>query len=230
MIRLLTAFLLFYSSNVVADDLKSFSNGQVINANDFNHNFQKLEQDIADIPAGPKGDKGDKGDTGEQGLPGLDGADGQDAVSPFENLNCDEGDTVTFGNSGWECAPYEAVVTAFVTFNDWQDEGPDGQWTDRGLRSLSELDTTVSSNVDAHNSYCYKGWVWSLGPEYGFETGCNFNVSGGIDYRCAMRVSGDEAGSLYRQSGSLALEGFEDLADGQAYTIDILCYSDLFAP
>ena len=232
MIRLLTAALLFAGSGVAADDLKTFSDRQVIEADDFYHNFQKLEQDIADIPAGPKGDKGDKGDTGEQGLPGLDGADGQDGVSPFENLNCDEGDTLTFGNSGWECAPYEAVVTAFVTFNDWQDEGPDGQWTDRGSRSLSELDTTVSSNVDAYNSSCYKGWVFSLSPQYGFETSCNFSVSSGSDYGCAMRVSGDESvSSLYRQSGSLALEGFEDLADGQSFTIDILCYTnDSFAP
>ena len=50
MIRLLTAALLFASFSVVADDLKTFSNGQVIEADDFNHNFQKLEQDIAEIP------------------------------------------------------------------------------------------------------------------------------------------------------------------------------------
>ena len=231
MVRLLTAVFLFASLNSVADDLRTFSDGQVINADDFNHNFQKLEQDIADIPAGPKGDKGDKGDTGEQGLPGLDGADGQDGVNPFENLNCNQGDTLTFRNGGWECAPHEAVVTAFITFNDWQDEGPDGQWTDREWRSLSELDTTVSSNVDALNSACYKGWVSSLGPEYGFETSCNFNVSGDFyPDGCAMRASRDGSVSLYRESGALALDGFEDLADGQSFTIDILCYSGLFAP
>ena len=53
MIRLLTPVLLLASFNVVADDLKSFSNGQVIEADDFNHNFQKLEQDIANGVAGP---------------------------------------------------------------------------------------------------------------------------------------------------------------------------------
>ena len=55
MIRLLTAVLLFASFHVVADELKTFSDGQVIEADDFNHNFQKLEQDIADIPAGADG-------------------------------------------------------------------------------------------------------------------------------------------------------------------------------
>ena len=61
MIRLLTAVLLFTSFNVAADDLKIFSDGQVIEADDFNHNFQKLEQDIADIPAGSTGPAGQDG-------------------------------------------------------------------------------------------------------------------------------------------------------------------------
>ena len=58
MIRLLTATLLFASFSVVADDLKTFTDGQVIEADDFNRNFQKLEQDIADIPAGADGANG----------------------------------------------------------------------------------------------------------------------------------------------------------------------------
>ena len=49
MIRFLTAVFLFTSFHVVADDLKTFSTGQVIDADDFNHNFQKLEQDISEI-------------------------------------------------------------------------------------------------------------------------------------------------------------------------------------
>jgi len=61
MIRLLTAVLLFTSFNVAADDLKIFSDGKVVEADDFNHNFQKLEQDIADIPAGPTGPAGQDG-------------------------------------------------------------------------------------------------------------------------------------------------------------------------
>ncbi len=89
MIRLLTAVFLFASFHVVADDLKTFSDGQVIEADDFNHNFQKLEQDIANGVTGPqgeqgiqgeKGDKGDKGDTGNPGAPGNDGAAGADGV------------------------------------------------------------------------------------------------------------------------------------------------------
>ena len=72
MIRLLTAALLFTSFHVVADDLKTFTDGQVIEADDFNHNFQKLEQDVADIPAGADG---------PPGPPGADGTAGADATS-----------------------------------------------------------------------------------------------------------------------------------------------------
>ena len=56
MIRLLMAGLLLVSFNAVADDLKTFSDGQVIEADDFNHNFQKLEQDIANGVTGPQGE------------------------------------------------------------------------------------------------------------------------------------------------------------------------------
>ena len=92
MIRLLTAVLLFASFHAVADDLRTFSDGQVIEADDFNHNFQKLEQDIANGvtgPQGPKGDKGDTGDTGPQGLQGIQGEQGPaGADGVAAGLNC----------------------------------------------------------------------------------------------------------------------------------------------
>ena len=94
MIRLLTAVLFFASFNVVADELKTFSNGQVIEADDFNHNFQKLEQDIADIPAGPKGDKGD---TGEQGIQGIQGEQG---TAGAVGATGEKGDTGNVGPAG----------------------------------------------------------------------------------------------------------------------------------
>ena len=219
MIRLLTAVLLFASLNVAAYELKTFSNGQVINADDFNHNFQKLEQDIADIPAGPKGDKGDKGDTGEQGLPGLDGADGQDGVNPFENLNCNQGDILAFGSNGWECEASEAVVTGFVTFNDWQADGPDGQWVYPEDRLLSELNTTVSSNIHSSNR-CF---MTGAAGTFGAETKCLLNFFGG-GLSCAMRFTGHESVSNLSRVGDNELEGFEDLAEGHSYTIHIMCF------
>ena len=77
MIRLLTAVFLFASLNAVADDLRTFSDGQVIEADDFNHNFQKLEQDIANGVTGPQGEQGPAGPQGEQGIQGLQGPQGE---------------------------------------------------------------------------------------------------------------------------------------------------------
>ena len=91
MIRLLTAALLVASFNAVADDLKTFSDGQVINADDFNHNFQKLEQDIADIPEGPQGERGPQGEQGIQGLQGLPGNDGADGADGAPGANGGDG-------------------------------------------------------------------------------------------------------------------------------------------
>ena len=126
MIRLLTAVLLFASFHVVADELKTFSDGQVIEADDFNHNFQKLEQDIANGVAGPqgeqgiqgeKGDKGDKGDTGDTGPPGAtgaDGADGDDGVDgPAGPQGVDGVDGVDGADgvaAGLNCTTDESIV------------------------------------------------------------------------------------------------------------------------
>jgi len=84
MIRLLTAVFLFASFSVVADDLKTFSDGQVIEADDFNHNFQKLEQDIANGVTGPQGPKGDKGDTGDTGPQGDKGDTGDQGIQGIQ--------------------------------------------------------------------------------------------------------------------------------------------------
>ena len=123
MIRLLTAALLFASFHVVADDLKTFSDGQVIEADDFNHNFQKLEQDIANGVTGQqgeqgiqgeKGDKGDKGDTGNQGAPGSQGAPGNDgndgADGVAAGLNCTTNQIIKHDGTAWVCSSPELRI------------------------------------------------------------------------------------------------------------------------
>ena len=113
MIRFLTAVLLFASFHVVADDLKTFSDGQVIEADDFNHNFQKLEQDIANGvtgpqgeqgPAGPQGEKGDQGDTGAAGTDGADstvaGPQGATGATGATGAKGDTGDQGIQGAQG----------------------------------------------------------------------------------------------------------------------------------
>jgi hypothetical protein len=196
---------------------------------------------------GATGAKGDQGDTGEQGIQGeqgpagADGQDGADGVNPFENLNCNEGDTLKFGNNGWECEASEAVVTAFVTFNDWQADGPDGDWEyppplgDRwnsNYKPLNEFDVTTSSNIDFAFSQCQKR---NSGSGTFKEINCFFSLGANTpsfqgnqgEGGCAMRVSGnhESKSNLIRNVSSLELEGFKDLAEGFPYTVDILCYA-----
>ena len=86
MSRILIAVFFFASFHAFADDLIEFEDGNVIKAEDFNHNFEELEADIANIPAGPagadstvagpQGEKGDKGDTGDTGPAGATGPAG----------------------------------------------------------------------------------------------------------------------------------------------------------
>ena len=123
MIRLLTAVLLFASFNVAADELKPFSNGQVINADDFNHNFQKLEQDIANGVTGPQGEQGPVGPQGEQGqagpqgnpgVPGNDGAPGiqgeQGLAGVAAGLICSTNQIIKYDGTAWVCSSPELRI------------------------------------------------------------------------------------------------------------------------
>ena len=121
MIRLLTAVLLFASFSVVADDLKTFSDGQVIEADDFNHNFGRLEAAVDSLiggvtgPAGARGEKGESGEQGPPGLPGIQGIQGNagadGAPGIVADLNCQQGQRVSSAGSGWRCAddPYVSL-------------------------------------------------------------------------------------------------------------------------
>lgn len=113
MIPLLTAALLFASFNAVAGDLKTFSDGQVIEADDFNHNFQKLEQDIADIPEGPQGPVGNPGNPGPAGPAGADGV--------AAGLNCAADQIIKWNGSAWVCA--SRLSGAITMIDRWYSNG-----------------------------------------------------------------------------------------------------------
>ena len=135
MIRFLTAVLLFASFHVVAEDLKTFSDGQVIEADDFNHNFQKLEQDIANGVTGPQGEQGPVGPQGEQGqagpqgnpgVPGNDGAPGDQGVPGNDGapgiqgeqglagvaagLICSTNQIIKYDGTAWVCSSPELRI------------------------------------------------------------------------------------------------------------------------
>ncbi len=247
--------LLLMSAQTLAGDLIEFKEGGVVRAEDFNYNFKKLETDISNIAVGPQDERGTKGDTGDTGPQGPKGATGPagargakgdtgdagpqgpqgpqgpagpggaNGTNPFQNLNCNEGDTLRFGDAGWECSNTETVTTAFVTFNSWKANGEGGIWADGGTRKLSQLNTTVSSNIDEDRSICRK----SAGRIK--ETSCTFRVlapqnfgipSGG----CAMRFEGQHESieHLVRVQGIIHNEGYERLAENQSYTVRVLCY------
>ena len=142
--RLLTAVLLVTSLHVLADDLIEFQDGDVIRAEDFNHNFEELEADIANIPAGPQGPAGADGNdgadgaTGPQGPAGAAGPQGaagvsldslRDSVTQVSNFcdgvvicdtTCPTGKTVISGSCGFDTT----VVRSYrLNSSTWRCEG-----------------------------------------------------------------------------------------------------------
>ena len=142
MIRFLTAVLLFASFHVAADELKPFSNGQVINADDFNHNFQKLEQDIANGvtgpqgeqgPAGPQGEQGEKGEKGDKGDTGDTGPQGPVGNNGAPGIQGDKGDTGDQGPAGADgvAAGLSCTTDQIIVYRD-------GAWVCSELESVDE--------------------------------------------------------------------------------------------
>ena len=145
--RLLTAVLLVTSLHVLADDLIEFQDGDVIRAEDFNHNFEELEADIANIPAGPQGPQGPAGADGNDGADGATGPQGpagaagpqgaagvsldslRDSVTQVSNfcggaprcdVSCPIGKTVISGS----CGSDTTVVRSYrLNSSTWRCEG-----------------------------------------------------------------------------------------------------------
>ena len=118
--RLLTAVLLVTSLHVLADDLIEFQDGDVIRAEDFNHNFEELEADIANIPAGPAGATGPQGPAGATGpagpagatgATGPAGATGADGVAA--GLSCTTDQVVVYRDGAWVCSSLEKTMDFF---------------------------------------------------------------------------------------------------------------------
>ena len=214
MIRLLTAVLLFASFHVVAEDLKTFSNGQIIEADDFNHNFQKLEQGISDIPAGPKGDKGDPGDDGvvngvtctSDQIVRYDGNAWACVPDPFAGLNCAVGDQLRMGSGGWECRA--EPITASLIQNSWDDQNGDILPISTYFDSLNNVDTSTLCD----SAFCF---IRLIGVAD--HTSCVVQVTGGA-------VSGNaDVGIFTTDPIKIRIGVLYTWTQGEAVYINISC-------
>ena len=181
MTRLLTAVFLFASFNAVADDLRTFSNGQVINADDFNHNFQKLEQDIADIPAGPQGLVGNNGAVGPAGPAGAQGPAGADGVAA--GLNCSTDQIIKWNGSAWVCS-YRYWGELYT--GNWDQNGYFANGLPGGNTFLDP--PTVSSLLQSKTRQVA---TWhDSGNEVGEDYTCGRRGNGVIEAYCEFRLAG----------------------------------------
>ncbi len=154
-----TTCLCLAMSSLQAVELNTFTNGEVADADDINHNFNYLDERITNIsltpgpqgPAGPAGPQGIAGENGQNGLNGIDGVDGIDgATGPQgpqgpqgpagrDGTNGVDGIGVTLqSNTGFDGSAYtEKVFTVTGTQGLWDQEirsyirtsNPDGSLT-----------------------------------------------------------------------------------------------------
>jgi hypothetical protein len=78
----------------------TFKNGDVIEAEEFNQNFDELEAAIDNIPEGPAGPKGDTGDAGPEGPAGPKGDTGATGQTGLTGAAGAQGPTGLTGATG----------------------------------------------------------------------------------------------------------------------------------
>lgn len=145
-----------------AMELNTFTNGDVADADDINHNFSLLDDRITSIsltpgpqgPAGPQGTAGPQGiagENGQNGLNGIDGAAGVDGAqgpqgpqgpAGADGLNGADGTGITLqSNAGFTSSAYtEKVFTVTGTQGAWDTEI-------RSYNRTSNPDGTVSTQA-----------------------------------------------------------------------------------
>ncbi len=124
----------------------TFNNGGVIEAEEFNENFDALESAIDGIPAGPQGPAGPAGAQGPAGPAGAQGPAGPQgpagvtdlgcttdqiirwddtggtwvcSTDPFVGLSCNDGDALRFSSTnGWQCTAQSITASLVATSFD----------------------------------------------------------------------------------------------------------------
>ena len=146
MIRLLTAVLLFASFSVVADTEvpHTFQDGEVIDAQKFNEDFDALEAAIdANAAALPPTNC-----TTDQ-IIRWDGTNDAwvCATGDLAGLVCEEEDTITFRNGTWQCSsatPPSCTTTYY--YRDYDEDGYGDPTKSQCLSSPTGLYTSTNGN------------------------------------------------------------------------------------
>ena len=176
--RLLTAVLLVTSLHAFAGDLVEFRDGDVIKAEDFNHNFEELEADIATIsagatgPAGPTGATGPQGPQGEQGVAGPAGAAG--ATGPAGATGAAGADTPASHTTGDNTAVGEGALQSNTTGSANTASGRGALYSNTtGGNNTASGFGALQSNTEGFSNTASGQWAL-----YGNTTGGNNTASG----------------------------------------------------
>lgn len=207
MIRLLTAIFLFASFNAVADTEvpHTFQDGEVIDAQKFNEDFDALEAAIdANAAALPPTNC-----TTDQIIKWDDTNDAWVcATDPFAGLNCDVGDQLIMGSSGWECA---GLITASLMQSSWQYEGhPAG-----GLHPIDAMFESLN-NVDTFSSGCDGHWCYIEVIGVADHTSCVAQFTGGA-------VGGWARAGIFTNPSEIEIVDISTWNEAEAVYINISC-------
>ena len=172
---------------------KSYSDGEVIDADELNTNLQAIADAVP--PRDCTADQIIKWD------------DTNDvwvcATDPFAGLNCDVGDQLRMGSGGWECRA--EPITASLSKNSWED---------LAIGSITAFFDNVS-NVTS-DTYCQNGIcvIEVIGVDD--HTSCTVQVTGGA-------VAGGAFLDISTSTSEIGIVDTSTWNEGQEVYINISC-------
>ena len=211
---------------------KTFKDGDIIKAEDFNNNNLSIKKAINDIPAGATGPAGPKGDTGATGATGPAGANGENgadgAAGIAAGLSCSTDQIIKWDgtNDVWVCAndPFANSCAAgdALRYNgaEWvcTAAGGTGYLLTENFTLVQDradsIFTSVSSNINV-SSYCY------LSPD-----SCYISLDGVTNYAsCFTSVDTDAGPTPMVENGPsyILFSNLNALTPGQRLNIHITC-------
>lgn len=235
--RLLTV-VLFAASPLASAETQvpnTFRDGEVIEAEKFNENFDALGNAIDNIPAGPQGEtgpagpQGDAGPVGPPGIQGERGPAGPQGPAGISDLGCTTDQIIRWNDASsvWVCAtdPFAGLncnngdTLKFSSTGGWQCSATPvtASLTDVSFDPFGGF--TIAQTFDSYNN---------VDPsQFCDEIFCSFVVTGVSDHSaCDIQITGNSRVndlSIRKSIQRIEIDPMFVLAPGEPLYVNISC-------
>jgi hypothetical protein len=237
--RLLTIALLAVAPLVSAQTQvpNTFRDGEVIDAEKFNANFDALGNAIDNIPAGPPGETGPAGPTGTQGSMGPIGPQGEAGIAGprgpagVSDLGCTTDQIIRWNDAAgvWVCAT-DPFVGLDCSNGDILKFSSVGGWQCTGVPiTASLIDVSFDFSLGATIATTFDSFTNVVPSEICDDFLCRFVVIGVSDHSaCDIQITGNSGAAglaIFKFPSRIEIVPMFELSRGEPLYVNISCPS-----